>query len=398
MKNGTVAFIGNFNIEQMNAAGKRIRGLADAISDEYEIVFIGWNNQNKFTKLKRTDEGEYIAHYPLPKNIVDRLSVKKYYLFVCELLETISDLKCIISYGTPVMASFVGRMQKWAKKRNIIFISDVVDMIYRNGKGGIGDFVKYRDTKKLKEKIILDSNGIIAISSKIKEIYNSFGCENVIVVPPITKKNYKNNMVKKGTSQSIKIVYAGVPFNQVKNISTHQMKDRLDWAIEQLISVSKNSAINLSFDIYGITKEDYLYSIPKHKDLIKNNNIVRFHGKVTHDVIEECIKNADFTIICREKNLVTDAGFPTKFTESMCLGTPVITTDTSDLDRYILEGKNAVKIDYGFKNSNIEKLTQLFLDRKKISEMKQYTNDHYCFDPRLYSEDIINLIKNVQMR
>ena len=66
MKNGTVAFIGNFNIEQMNAAGKRIRGLADAISDEYEIVFIGWNNQNKFTKLKRTDEGEDIAHYPWP--------------------------------------------------------------------------------------------------------------------------------------------------------------------------------------------------------------------------------------------------------------------------------------------------------------------------------------------
>ncbi|MDT2797547.1 glycosyltransferase [Enterococcus cecorum] len=395
MDKEVIVFIGNFNLKELNAAGKRVQGLADAISNQYEVAFIGCHNSINYEDFKRND---LRAYYPYPSNILSRCKIDKYYKFTVNNLKKIKKIKAIIVYGSPIFSIFPYRLRKWCKKNNIVFISDKSDMIFSTGYNGIYDMIKNIDVRFFNRFVAVKSNGIIAISHKISDYFLEKNCRNIVIVPPVTKKNYKNNIFRKEDPESIKIVYAGVPFNQVRNISTHQMKDRLDWAIEQLISVSKNSAINLSFDIYGITREDYLYSIPKHKDLLKNNNIVRFHGKVTHDIIEECIKNADFTIICREKNLVTDAGFPTKFTESMCLGTPVITTDTSDLDRYIVEGKNAVKIDYGFKNSNIEKLTQLFLDRKKISEMKQYTNAHYCFDPRLYSEDIINLIKNVQMR
>lgn len=42
----------------------------------------------------------------------------------------------------------------------------------------------------------------------------------------------------------------------------------------------------------------------------------------------------------REKTRKTMAGFPTKVVESMSLGTPVITTDASDLADYIKHGEN----------------------------------------------------------
>ena len=39
---------------------------------------------------------------------------------------------------------------------------------------------------------------------------------------------------------------------------------------------------------------------------------------------------------------MTSAGFPTKFVESITCGVPVITNDTSDLNEYAVDGRNAI--------------------------------------------------------
>ena len=56
------------------------------------------------------------------------------------------------------------------------------------------------------------------------------------------------------------------------------------------------------------------------------------------------------------------AGFPTKISESISYGTPVITTRTSDIDSYLQDGEMAVFID----QDDLKKSAQII--EKKIQQ------------------------------
>jgi len=50
------------------------------------------------------------------------------------------------------------------------------------------------------------------------------------------------------------------------------------------------------------------------------------------------VRHADFSLLLRNEARYSRAGFPTKFVESLAVGTPVIANLTSDLHRYLKEG------------------------------------------------------------
>lgn len=392
MKRGTIAFIGNFNIDQVNASGKRIKGLADAIFKDYDVIFIGCSEKKHFLAPIELKKGYSTAFFPTPTNIWKKLSVKKYLSFTLEILSSTPELKGVVSYGSPVLSLYVFAIQKWCKKRNIIFISDVVDMIFKNGKGGIFDLVKFIDTKYLKERIVPKSDGIIAISSNIKNFYKKNNYNKIIIIPPITKRINLNLIKNANKAEIINIVYAGVPFNFIENIPKALIKDRLDWSIE-LVNKVVDRGIKIEFNIYGLTKDEFLYSLPEYKGLLKNATYIHFHGKVNQKQVEEKIKLADFTILNRDKTEVTEAGFPTKFSESLCIGTPVITTNTSDIKVYLKEGENGLLLDFGVTENNINKLYTVLSNRQLINKMKLYCETNYPFEPDKYRLQIESLLK-----
>lgn len=391
MKKGTIAFVGNYNIDQVNASGKRVKGLADAIRADYEVVFVGCSENGKFDKIIEIENGDRVAYFPTPTNIWKRLSVKKYLSFTLKTLESISELKGIISYGSPVLSIYVAGLQKWCKKRNVIFISDVVDMIFKNGKGGIFEKIKFWDTKYFKYKIIPTSDGIIAISNTIKEFYEKNGYKRIIIIPPVTSKE-KNEKKIDTNRELVSVVYAGVPFNSVENIPKELMKDRLDWSIDLIQEVVKKGVF-VELKIYGLTKEEFIYSLPEYGKILKKSNCIQFFGKVDQTRVESEIKSADFTILSRDKNEVTESGFPTKFSESLCMGTPVITTDTSDICGYLIEEKNGLLLDFGVTEDNVKKLYSILGNRKMIEKMKLYCENNYPFEPEKYGNQIKSLFK-----
>ena len=74
-----------------------------------------------------------------------------------------------------------------------------------------------------------------------------------------------------------------------------------------------------------------------------------FHGKVSNLEARNKISKADFSILFRNVNKMTSAGFPTKVSESISCGTPVITNSTSDLEHYIINGKNGFLVNLNSK-------------------------------------------------
>ena len=70
-----------------------------------------------------------------------------------------------------------------------------------------------------------------------------------------------------------------------------------------------------------------------------SENII-FHGKKTHTEIIKNIQESDFTIFLRNIERLVEAGFPSKFSESMSYGTPVISNMISNIEDYAVENKN----------------------------------------------------------
>ena len=60
------------------------------------------------------------------------------------------------------------------------------------------------------------------------------------------------------------------------------------------------------------------------------------------------------------------AGFPTKVSESISLGIPVITNNTSDLKKYICNGVNGYMIE---NEEDIRKLAQDILEKTKYPKV-----------------------------
>ena len=55
--------------------------------------------------------------------------------------------------------------------------------------------------------------------------------------------------------------------------------------------------------------------------------------------MREQVGLSDFSVVIRDKSVMTDFGFSSKIVESIALGTRVITTRTSDIEKYLNLGQ-----------------------------------------------------------
>ena len=116
---------------------------------------------------------------------------------------------------------------------------------------------------------------------------------------------------------------------------------------------------------------------------------LHFLGKLQNVKALSLIKNSDFSIFFRKKNLVTTAGFPTKLSESIACGTPVITNDSSDLKEYIENGKNGFLVEIDDMDYLFEQILVICnLSKSQLFGMKEYCAQEKTFDYREYIEKI----------
>ena len=183
-------------------------------------------------------------------------------------------------------------------------------------------------------------------------LYNTYvGRVPIVNIPPLVdlaEDKWEECQYREISNTSItKIIYAGSPSKQ---------KERLDLIVEAVTGLNKKFLVELS--VLGITQNDFCQIYDFDKTMLQDNIV--FYGKVPHKDAIRKIAESNYSIIIRDKNRITNAGFPTKFVESISAGTPVITNDNSCVKKYMYEGKNGyiVSID------NLEKDLSTILDKK----------------------------------
>lgn len=173
------------------------------------------------------------------------------------------------------------------------------------------------------------SDGIIAISSFFENHYNKKGA-NVIRIPTILDTTEIEFSNQNKNLDGLRLVFAG-------NIGG---KKELLYPIFKALELLKDTS-KIKFDIFGPTKREILRNIDNDNSLIEGlKETLVIHGRVPQQAVNEKLRNSDFMIFIRPDRRSSNAGFPTKFAESMAVGTPVITNLTSDIGMYLNDGQN----------------------------------------------------------
>jgi glycosyltransferase involved in cell wall biosynthesis len=340
------------------------------------------NLSKELCKTRKEFDGFTYYNFPYPKGNKAWLRYKKVYRKLIGFLHSeghINDLELVIYYGSPSLSLFNTKLIRYCKTHKIRVVTDCVDWLSTRTNNLLFDIVKWADNTYQKSYANRKVDGVIAISSSLANYYQQRGCLSVII-PPLSPEEYGGLGSNRETNDKIVITYAGVPFRMghaIKDCSI--LKDRIDKTIIFLHD-AKQKGCNFVLNIYGFTREEYLRVIPSQKQYIEElETSIVFHGQTPNEYVVNKVASSDFTILIRDMKISTMAGFPTKVSESISCGTPVITTRTSDLSDYIEEGKNGFFLDFEDETAKKQLIKILLTDRNSVLKMKKYCSENNPF-------------------
>lgn len=381
MSKGTIIYIGGFELPDKNAAAHRVMANAKIFAKlGYSTVFVGIDRNLKssegFIITKQDFDGFTCWRTPYPKSNKEWIKYLTSIDIFQKIVSKYNDITAVICYNYQAIA--FEKIRKYCRKNDIKIISDCTEWYGKNEGNIVFRLLKYLDTT-LRMKVInrwVDS--LIVVSDYLHNYYKG---KNTVVIPTLVNMESMGEPIYTD-NQVTKLIYAGVPFRLGKPLKNRSLaKDRLDIAIK-LLYLAYKKGIEFRFDIYGLTKEQYLEVLLNDYfmlDTLKNN--IFFHDRCSNEKIQSMIRFADFSLLIRDDNRTTKAGFPAKFTESINCGVPVITTNTSDLAKFLVEGKNGFFLDINKDNLDEEKFIRILsLKSDQLKAMKEYCLKTNIFD------------------
>ena len=402
MKNKkTIIYIGGFELPDKNAAAQRVLANAKILRElNYNVLLIGIDkelqNDSDIKKTKRTIEGfeSFSMPYPNSKKLWFTHIISAHVMKM--LLLEMDDVYAVICYNYPAIAMY--NILQLCKKKNIMCLADATEWYENSGGGVLFNSIKWLDTFLRMYYVHSKVDGIISVSTFLTEFYTKKH-QSVIQLPTLYDvKDFKYSKKSENKDKKTHFLYAGSAFT-IERVTKDRsnIKDRLDVIISTFVKVHKSNT-EFILNIYGLTKENYLLVFPEYKEILfKLDKHILFHGRCPHQEIIKSIQESDFTIFIRRLDRVIEAGFPSKYSESISYGTPVISNMISNIEPYSEEGKNHFELDLNDENNRVKKILKILeLEEDTIDDMKFYCKNHKIFDYRIYIKEMETFFQDIK--
>lgn len=356
-----VLYIGGFELPDKNAAAQRVMANALLLRKmKYEVSFIGISKDIK--------KAPHIVNGFISNPVSYPMGITNWVYQILSFVNTTIIIKnkpdYVVLYNFPSIASL--RILRTCHKHGIKVFQDITEWEEPQNKN-VRDYIRWLDVNLRMHYCLKKMDGIIAISKFLYNYYSSY--TKCILVPPtidIEDKKWNRNS-KITTSSVVRLIYAGT--------AGFGVKDRLDIIVNAVSQFS-----NMHLDVYGMTESEYILG---YGNLPKECTNIVFHGRVSHIDALFAVQNADFQLLIRDKNRKNNAGFPTKFVESMACGTPLIATLTSNIGDYLKNGENGFVVDENHSLANVlEYISKLPVS--EIIRMKKICQSMTVFDYHEY--------------
>jgi len=176
------------------------------------------------------------------------------------------------------------------------------------------------------------SDGIICISQYLIDFYLKTGVPvKRLFLVPSTVDTERFQISERSMLNFEYILYCG---------HLNIRKDGVDILIKSFAQVSdKFPEIKLVLIGTGSPDEETL--LKKLVSILNFEDRVYFLGQITRTEVPNYLKNAKVLALSRPPSIVADAGFPSKLTEYLAAGKPVIVTKVGEIPNYLTDGKNA---------------------------------------------------------
>lgn len=347
-----IVYIGDFDFRNKNVQSFLVRNNGKILNEiGYKVAYIGVNTKSiSFDQVKKSPpvvlENDNL-YYELPNtlNIAGLTKCNKVCQKIVTILENLSvsdKVVSVITYQCPTYAVALSRIAKWCQKKRVSYIVNCADLPIFDQQPFLRRIVMKFNWACMHTINKKHEDGLIAVSRYIQKYYEKDSISSVVLPPLFDSENYLLPEIKENEVPTF--IYAGTPFkSNGKPINPKGMKDRLDKVLDIFDLVSK-IGVPYKLNVVGISFEDYVTGVPRHKDCLKKSASIEFFGRCTHEKTLEMVAKADFSINYRDNNLMTKAGFSTKIVESVSLGTPVVINDISDTYYYLQDGFSGYKL------------------------------------------------------
>lgn len=388
-----IVYVGAFRLPNFDAASSRVLNNAKGMRGVgHSVSFISWGGKYAEDDLcpdekYRTQGFEYLITDELDSEggLFSKLNKRIHRggesLLILKEMQEKPDV--IILYNAEF--SWTLTMLRFCHKHNIRLVHDITEW-FANNEIHITDIIpNYLNMHFLQKRI---PNKIL-ISSLLSTYYST---SNNIIIPPLCDKLDKKWSIeitddRIGKFNGITFIYAGSPLK----------KDCLHVIINAMNILFKENT-NIRFLILGVNKKDYIKDYGHLLNVKDLNPNLLFLGRVSQDIVPAYYKMADFMILIREPTRKSNAGFPTKVAESMISGVPVITNDTSDINKYVANSDTGFIVKGYNEQALVECLKNevLKLNREEIETMKSKTREKSAlFDYRTYRSKMSVFLNNL---
>ncbi len=336
-----VLLIGGMRFKKINAATHRMIGIAKLFEfvGENSLLFgVGESEESgifegfKYKTVVYPKTTNNWIHFSISaRKYIDFLKKNKYIKYV------------VVSGAVPSIPTI--KIARYCQKNNIKFIFDIGEW-YSNSYKFVKRLAKKYDMFLKMRYVCKKYNNYIVSSSFLANYCGPK--KNILMLPAIVtntiksiKKEERNN-----NSNVIKLSFVGF-------IEKNNLKENLTPLINAVHIFNETHSIKFVLSVIGADGE--------------SSNSVVFYGKQPYEKSIKHLVNSDFSVIPRSKTRKNQSGFPTKLSESFIYNIPVISTDTSDIKHYIVNGKNGYLISDNTEQCYLECFKEIENEIKKDS-------------------------------
>lgn len=404
MTRDVIIYLGGFELPDRNAAAQRVRANAAIFAElGYEVVLIGRNSHADLTSQSLTS----VQHPGIELDCWESARPNsgrewlRYITAVGPLRELISNryqhrVHSIICYNYPAIAQV--RVGALAKRVGAVALADVTEWYAPVKARSVSAVMKNLDTTLRMRFANRRMHHLITISSYLTKYYSD-DFDDIVELPTLIEHQPTDLSGLETPHRGRKRLFYGgsVIDGSAGKMDRHQLKDRLDWMVELLGEV-KQAGDDFIFDIYGVEQKDYLAVVPEHTPLLlRLGDSVQFHGRRPRRELIGALRAADYSFFLRSRTRTNLAGFPTKFSESISLGTPVLTNVLENIEPYATEGENFEPISYQDFDASVARIRAcLNAQPEEILRRKRLCRESGMFHPLSYVEDVQGLFPRLR--
>lgn len=389
-----IVITGAFRFPDGDAASARVLGTAKALRQSgFTVDFAGWEEHERPEDQQadgsyRYQGFEYSSQQDLREQKLSPVRrLIRYLLAGCNTLgwlksRDLSDVSAIISYHGGSI--FLIRLLLLCYRKNIKLYFDCTEWYdSRHLVGGRFGLVSIDHAIRMRFINPLIGRGIV-ISSYLDRYYKNKSLQTIMIPPLIDvdePKWFQRQVQGRKNNQQLDLVYAGTPAK--KDLIGNAL-----YGLQQLRAEGHDVRLHL----VGPTPAALLACVDGDEALMASiADLLIYHGRVPQAEVPKIVANADFSILLRPQERYAQAGFSTKFVESLMAGVPIIANITGDVAHYVKDGHDAILInDYSPEAFalGVKRALQMSPDQRELMRENARHSAETQFDYRAYIQPL----------